>query len=146
MANFSDYYRNKIIDHMFRDVDFTPPSTIYVALFTANTGLQANDPSAEVDATGYVRKAIVLDAAGSGDHDPGESANSAVYEWDPAEENWGTVTHVALVDHLNNDDWGVDVNVLKWNLLEKDGEPAPKIIGKDDIFRLPEGNLELVVL
>jgi len=34
MASISDYYENKIIDHMLRGQAFTPPSTIYLALYT----------------------------------------------------------------------------------------------------------------
>lgn len=48
MSAFSDYYENKILDHMIRGQAFTVPTTVYLALFTANTGLEGNSPSAEV--------------------------------------------------------------------------------------------------
>lgn len=48
MANLSDYMENKIIDHMLRNQAYTPPATVYVALFTAVTGLEANNPTSEV--------------------------------------------------------------------------------------------------
>ncbi len=145
MANFSNYYRNKVVEHMLRGQAFTVPATVYVALFTANTQLQVNNPTAEVAPADYVRKALVLAEAGSSGFDPGETANSADITWDPAEENWGTITHVAIVDHETNTNWGTDVNVLMWDRLEKDGVAAPKTVNEDDIFSLPEGHLELDV-
>ena len=39
MAVFSNYYLETIIDHMLRGAAFTPPATVYVALFSADTGL-----------------------------------------------------------------------------------------------------------
>ena len=35
MSAFSDYVENKLIDWMLRGQAFTPPATVYVALFTS---------------------------------------------------------------------------------------------------------------
>ena len=45
MAEFSDFMENKIIDHMLRNQAYTPPATVYVALYTddptdADTGTE----------------------------------------------------------------------------------------------------------
>jgi hypothetical protein len=84
MSSFSDYYENKIIDHMVRGEAFTPPSTLYIALFTANTGLEANSPSSEVSTSGtnYVRKTITLSPAVNG-----QTSNSADIDWSAATAN-----------------------------------------------------------
>ena len=55
ISEFSDYYEQKIIDHMLRAVAFTVPATVNVALFTANTGLETNAPTAEVSGGAYAR-------------------------------------------------------------------------------------------
>ena len=136
MANFSDYYRNQIVNHMLRGQAFTEPTTVYVALFTADTGLQANDPTAEVTGGDYVRKELTLSEATS----PAGDSDNSLIEWDAATASWGEVTHVAIVDHLTNDNWGTDVNVLMWDALV-----ASKTIETNDIFRLPEGNLEVEI-
>ena len=136
MANFSDYYRNQIVNHMLRGQAFTEPTTVYVALFTANTGLQDNSPTAEVSGGGYVRKTLTLSEATS----PAGDSNNSLIEWDAATANWGEVTHVAIVDHETNSNWGTDVNVLMWDALV-----ASKTIETNDIFRLPEGNLEVEI-
>ena len=137
MADLSVYYRDKIIDHMFRGQAFTVPTTIYVALFTSDAGLSANNPTGEVStsATAYTRKTLALSEANGGD-----TANTGVIEWDPATSNWGTVVYAAIVDHPTNTNWGTNVNVLAWDSLV-----ASKVIDTDDIFRLPIGNLQLEV-
>jgi hypothetical protein len=112
MSDFSDYYENKVIDHLLRGEAFTVPTTIYVALFTANTGLETNAPTAEITEGGYARKAVTLSAASGG-----ATSNSAVVEFDAATEDWTEATHFAIVDHETNSTWGSNVNVLMWDAL-----------------------------
>ena len=128
--NISNYYRNMIINHMLRGEAFSPPATVYLALFTSNTGLQTNSPTGEVSASGYVRKAISLSEATTGN-----SANSGDIEWDTAVAAWGTVYQAAIVDHETNTNWGTNVNVLMWNDLEES-----KTVNIGDIFRFSAGN------
>jgi hypothetical protein len=135
MSAFSDYFENKIIDHMLRNQAFTPPTAIYVALFTAVTGLESNSPSAEVSGGGYVRKVFTLDAASGG-----ASQNAADIIWDAASGNWGDVTHAAIVDHETNTNWGTNVNVLMWAQLT-----APKTVNSGDIFKILDGELDVAV-
>lgn len=56
MSDLSDFFENKIGDHMLRNQAYTPPATVYVALFTAATGLEANNPTAEVAGGSYARQ------------------------------------------------------------------------------------------
>lgn len=139
MANFSDYMENLIIDHMLRAQAWTPPATIYLALFTAVTGLEANAPTSEVPTaggTGYVRKVLALNAGTAG-----VTANTVDLDWGTAGANYGTVTHVAIVDHPTNVDWGVNVNVLMWGQLT-----TPKTVDAGDIFKILAGALDITML
>lgn len=129
--NISNYYRNMIINHMLRGQAFSPAATVYIALFTANTGLQTNNPSSEVSASGYERKAISLTEATTG-----TSANGLDIDWEPAEAAWGTVYQAAIVDHATNTNWGTNVNVLMWNDLAES-----KTVNIGDIFKFPAGNV-----
>ena len=135
MAHFSDHYENKIIDHMLRNQAFTPPGTIYVALFTADTGLEADNPTTEVSGGAYARKAFTLTAASAG-----ASSNSADIEFPEATANWGTITPLAIVDHLSNSNWGTDVHVLMWGSLA-----ASKTINTGDTLRINLGDLDVSV-
>lgn len=135
MSEFSDYYENKVIDHMLRGQAFTPPATVYVALFTAVTGLEANNPTAEVSGGSYARQAVTL-SAGSG----GASANTADLTFPTATAGWGTVSHAAIVDHATNVTWGTNVNVLMWSALD-----ASKTIDNGDTFKINTGDLDVTV-
>jgi hypothetical protein len=136
-AAFSDYLEDIIIDHLLRKVDFTPPEKVYLALFTGDTGLEANAPEAEVSTSGtaYARKEVALDAASGG-----VSANTSDIEFEEATGDWGTITHVALVDHATNTNWGTGVNVLMWAELT-----TSKEIGSGDTFRIKAGDLNISV-
>lgn len=136
MSEFSDFFENKIIDHMLRNQAYTVPATVYIALFTADTGLEANSPTAEVSGTNYARRAVTL-AAASG----GASSNSGTIIMGTAgAAGWGTVTHAALVDHETNSTWGTDVNVLMWTALD-----ASKIVDEGDIVQFNAGDLDITV-
>jgi len=135
MSEFSDYYENKIIDHLLRNQAFTPPTTVYVALFTAITGLEANNPTAEVSGGSYARQPVTLTAASGG-----TSSNSGNITFPQATANWGVVSHVALVDHLSNTSWGTNVNVLMWSALD-----ASKQIDSGDTFQINDGDLDVTV-
>jgi len=128
---FSDYFENKVIDHMLRGESFTPPSTIYIALFTADTGLEENNPTSEVSGGGYARQAVTLTAASGG-----STSNSTDIEFPEATASWGTITHAAIVDHASNTDWGTDVNVLVWGTLD-----VAKTIDAGDIVRFKAGDI-----
>jgi hypothetical protein len=86
--SISNYYEDKILDHMLRATSFTPPSTIYVSLHTADPGETGAD---EVTGGDYVRKSVTFNAPSGG-----SMTNSNLLRWDnmPAV----TLTHVGLWD------------------------------------------------
>ncbi len=139
MDAFSNYYENKIINHLLRNEAFSPPSAIYIALFTGNAAaaLEANNPTTEVSFSGtaYQRKAITLSAASNG-----TSANASLIEWAVTTAGWGTVTYLALVDHPTNTNWGTNVNVLMWGALA-----TPKSVLIDEILRIPQSSITVTV-
>lgn len=135
MSEFSDYYENKIIDHMLRNQSFTVPATVYVALFTAETGLETNNPSAEVSGGSYARQSVSLSAASGG-----ASSNSADVTFPQATASWGTVSHMALVDHVSNTSWGTDVNVLMWTALTQ-----AKPVDSGDTLKFATGDIDVTV-
>lgn len=129
MAEFSDYMENAIINQM-RNVAGVQVA-VYVALFTADTGLEADDGWAdtEVDGAGYSRQLAGLSAA-----DAGASANAAAITFGPAEEAWGTVTHLALMDAAT------EGHVLMWSPLD-----VAKPVGDGDTLKFLAGELDVAV-
>lgn len=135
MAELSDYMENKIIDHMLRNQAYTPVATVYVALFTAVTGLETDAPTAEVSGDTYTREAAGLSAANGG-----ASANAGNITFPTATASWGTISHVALVDHETNTNWGTDVHVLMYSALD-----ASKAIDSGDTFQINTGDLDVTI-
>ena len=129
MAEFSTYLENKIIDHILRNQSYTPPATVYVALFTADNGLEGGTITGEVSGGAYARQAVTLSAASDG-----ESSNSADIEFPTATADWGTITHVALMDAASGG------NVLMHSALD-----ASKTVNNGDTFKINAGDLDIAV-
>jgi len=136
MADLSDFLENTIINHILRNQAYTPATAIYVALFTADTGLEADaGVSGEVSGGSYARQAVTL-AAASG----GASSNSGDIAFPTATGDWGEITHAAIVDHETNVTWGTNVHVLMWHALT-----APKTVNTGDTFKILEGDLDVTI-
>ena len=127
MAEFSDFMENKIIDHMLRNQAYTPPSTIYVALFTSAT--EDSGGGTEVSGGSYARQAVTLSAASGG-----ASENSADITFPQATADWGTITHVALMDAATGG------NMLMHSALD-----ASKTVNNGDTFKINAGDLDVTV-
>ena len=94
MGSFSNYWENKILDHIFGKGNYTPP-TIYVGLSTANP-LDDASGLTEPAGNGYARVqtyAADWNVASAGTID---NANEIIFP--EATGSWGTVTHFALFD------------------------------------------------
>jgi len=129
MSEFSTYLENNIIDHMLRNQSYTPPTTVYVALFTADNGLEGGVITGEVSGGSYARQALTLTAASDG-----ESSNSSDITFPQATADWGTITHVALMDASTGG------NVLMYSALD-----ASKTVNNGDTFKINASDLDITV-
>ena len=127
MAEFSDFLENKIIDHMLRNQAYTPPTAVYVALFTSPTDDAGG--GTEVSGGGYVRQAVTLSAASGG-----ASSNSADVTFPQATADWGTVSHLAIMDSESGGE------MLMHTILD-----ASKTINNGDTFKINTGDLDITV-
>ena len=136
MSEFSNYFENLIINHMLRAQAYSPV-TVYVALFTAVTGLEADNPTAEVSGNAYARQVVgISNAVGDG-----VSSNAGDIVFPVASPGaWGLITHVALVDHISNTTWGTNVHVLMWSILDNS-----KQIDANDQFKILAGDLDVAI-
>jgi hypothetical protein len=129
MAELSDYMENAIINQM-RNVAGVQVA-VYVALFTAVTGLEADTgwSGTEVSGGSYARQLAGL-TAGSG----GLSSNAADITFPQATANWGVITHCALMDAVTGG------HVLMWTQLD-----ASKTINNGDTFKFNAGDLDVTM-
>lgn len=129
MSAASNYLENKILDHVLTATAYTQPSR-YIALFTASPG-EAGSFTNEISTSGtaYARQAVTFAAASSG-----SSATNATVTFPTATANWGTITHVAVVD---SDTEGAG-NVLFYGAVT-----TSKQIDTGDTFQISSGNLTI---
>lgn len=130
MAAMSNYLENKLIDALLRGQTFTFPTTVYVALFTANP----TDSSAGTEVTGgsYARVAVACSmanfagtqSAGSTTESSGTSgttSNNVALTFPAPTANWGTITGAAIMDAATSG------NVLLFGALS-----TPKAVNSGD--------------
>ena len=128
MAELSTYMEDRIVNFM-RGVAITGEAAVYVALFTADNGLEAGTITGEVSGGSYARELAGLSASADG-----VSANAADITFTTATAAWGTVTYVALMDAITAG------NVLMHSALD-----VAKVVGSGDTFKINLGDLDVTV-
>lgn len=103
MASASDYLESKLRDHVLRNITYTSPATVYMAVYS----VAPTDAGGGTEAVGgsYARKSVAFAAGGAA----GEATNSAAVDYPnmPA----GTWVAAGLFDALSAG------NLLLWALL-----------------------------
>lgn len=132
MSAASNYLENKVLDHVLRVASYTQPSGLWLGLFTNTSGnaaanLEAGTLTDEVSGGSYARQTVAF-AAASG----GTSATNATVTFPAATANWGTITHVAVMDAATSG------NVLFWGAVT-----TSKTIETGDTFQVSSGNLTI---
>lgn len=97
MAEFATFLENELYDHLFRNLTYTDPVTVYAALFgtTASTAnLEAGTLTGEISGNGYTRIAITFGAPTAG-----LGSNSAAVTFPVnTTSNWGIIRFMAIMD------------------------------------------------
>jgi len=136
MSAASNYLENKLLDHTLKygTAPYVGASTLYLALFNSTSGTTAANLEAgtltdetSTSGTAYARVAVTF-ATASG----GSSATNATVTFAAATANWGTITHVAVMDASTSG------NVLFWGAVT-----TSKTIETGDTFQVTSGNLTI---
>ena len=127
MSAASDYLENKVLDHVLGGATYTQPTNVYVGLWTADDGLESGTLTSEVSGGSYARQTMAFDAAAGGSAD-----SSATVTFPTATANWGTITHVALMDASTGG-----------NVLFHGAVTTSKTIESGDTFQISAGNLTI---
>lgn len=134
MAALSDYLEDALLNHIFRNTSYTRPANIYVALYTTAT----TDAGGGTEVTGgsYSRQAVATGASsGWGAPSGGSTSNTADITFTTATADWGTVTHVALLDAASSG-----------NMLFHGALTASKTVNNGDTFKFLATNLSISLL
>lgn len=127
MAEFTNYLENKILDHVLKNVSYTSPTTAYVGLFTAAP--TDTTSGTEVSGGSYARQVLSVTTASNG-----ITTSSADVTFPQATANWGTISHIAILDALTSG------NMLMYTPLT-----TSKTIESGDILKISSGNLTVTL-
>ncbi len=126
MSSFSDFLENELLDHAFRNATWTPPATVYLALFTASPTDAGG--GTEVTGGGYARQAITFGAAAAG-----AIANTAEVSFTASGANYGTVVSTGIFDALTVG------NMLAWDDI------TSAVVNDGDTIRFPIGDIDVTL-
>ena len=91
----STYLSNSVLNAALRNVPYTSPATVYVALFTVAPN--AGGGGTEVSGGSYARQPVTMTAPVSG-----QTSNAADVVFPTASADWGTVVAYAYFDALSS--------------------------------------------
>jgi hypothetical protein len=127
MAALGTYAENLIINALLRDTSFTPPTNIWLALYT--TTVTSADTATEVSGGSYTRMPITF-AAPSG----GACSNNTLITFPSASAVWGNITYAAIRDASTGG-----------NLLFYGALTLPRFINGGDVINFLVGNISITV-
>lgn len=119
----SHYLDNTFLNAALRGIPFTPPSTIYVALYTSAPTVSGG--GTEVTGGGYIRQTVSFTTPVNG-----QVSNVLDVVFPIASAAWGTVMAFGLLDAP------AAGNLLYYNLLS-----VPRLVSVNDQVRFPVGQL-----
>ena len=124
--SFSNHLETEILDHVFGGNAYTAPATLYLALFTSNPDEDASGTEVSTSGTAYARQTVTFTVSGN------TATTDAAVEYSTATANFGTVTHVGVMDASTGG-----------NLLAYAALTSAKTIETGDVFRVPAGDLDI---
>ena len=126
--SFSNYLETELLDHVFAGNAYTAPSTLYLALHTANPDEDGSGAEVSTSGTAYARQSASFTVSGN------TATTSAAIEYSTATANFGTVSHVGIWDASTGG-----------NLIAYAALTSSKTIETGDVFRVPAGDLDITL-
>lgn len=128
MTAMSNYLETALFNHVLRNVSFTSPATIYLALYTSDP--TDADTGTEVSGNAYARVQITGGNA-FGAPSNGQGSNAGAITFPMATPGaWGTITHVGIRDASSGG-----------NLLLHGQLAASRVVNAGDTFTIPAASL-----
>jgi hypothetical protein len=119
----STYLDNNYLNNSLRGIPFTPPATIYLALYTVAPGVGGG--GTEVSLGGYGRQTVTFTVPVLG-----QCTNTADVTFPIATVDWGTIVAFALLDASSGG-----------NLLYFGNLSTPRNVLTNDQVRFPSGQI-----
>jgi len=126
--SFSDTFETHVLNYVFTVTSVTRPTAWYLALFTSNPADDASGTEVSTSGTAYARQTAAFTVSGD------TASNSAAIEFPTATASFGTVSHVAVFDAETSG-----------NLIAYAALTSSKAIDTGDVFRVPDGDLDITL-
>jgi len=138
MADATDFLENELVDHIFRTSSFTKPTILGIALYTAAPGETGG--GTEVTGGSYARvdlpplntnwNATQGGTSGDSTGTGGLTDNAVDITFPAPTANWGTVSHMAILDATSGGNFLIIGDVAPDKTVNN-GDPAPKFTAGD---------------
>jgi len=126
--SFSNTYETHVLNYVFTTTSVTRPTAWYLALFTSNPAEDASGTEVSTSGTAYARQSATFTVSGN------TASNSGAIEFPTATSNYGTVSHVGVYDASSGG-----------NLIAYAALSTSKVIETGDVFRVPDGDLDVTL-
>lgn len=146
MGSFTQVLEQQILSHIFRNAAYTPPTTLYVALFKVAPTDTSSGTEVSTSGTGYARKAVAFNAPTVGPGAVGSMiVSTAAVVFDAATAAWNNVGAGELVRAAAIMDAATAGNMLTWSLIVgNDFSTAdPQDVQIGDVLQFPAGGLRV---
>lgn len=130
MGSKSNYLENALLNYVLGRTPWTPPDSVYVALYTVAPGENSSGTEVSSTGTGYTRVQVPNDTTYWPTTSNGQKSNAMDIVWPIAQSDWGTVVAWALCDAATGG------NILIYG----DVQPSRPVIA-GDIPRFQAGTL-----
>lgn len=122
-----NYLNNALLDHVLGNIPYTPPATLYFALYTA----APTDAGGGTEVTGgsYARIGVTNNSTNFPAASNQTKKNANLIDFGTASANWGTIVAVGVFDQLTGG------NLLYWGPLT-----VNKTINAGDSFKIAANN------
>jgi hypothetical protein len=126
-VSLTNAFETHTLQYLLTTDSVTRPTSWYIGLFTSDptdTGSAGTEVST---GTGYARTAVTFTVSGD------TASNSAAVEFPAASGgNWGTVSHIGVMDASTGG-----------NMIVHAALDTAKAINDGDVFRIPTGDLDI---
>lgn len=124
--SLTNTFETTVLTWLLTNGSATRPTAWYVALFTDDPGETGS--GTEISGGSYARTAVTFTVSGD------TASNSAGVEFPAATANWGTITHIGVMDAQTSG-----------NMIVHAALTASKTIADGDVFRIPTGDLDITL-
>ena len=125
--SFTNAFETTVLQFALTTTSVTRPTNCYIALFTSDT-TETGAAGTEVTGGSYARTAVTFSVSGN------LGTNSAAVEFPACTADWGTITHLGVMDASSSG-----------NMLVHAALTTSKVIATGDGFRIPTGDLDITL-